>query len=32
MEIKDEYLGDYVDQYKEMEEEVRQGYEERKGP
>lgn len=29
MEIKDEYFGDYVDHYKEIEEEVRQGYEER---
>ena len=31
MELKDEYFGDYVEHYKEMEEEVRRGYEERKG-
>lgn len=31
MDLKDEYFGDYVDHYKEMEEEVRWGYEERKG-
>ena len=31
MELKDEYFGDYVDHYKELEEEVRQGYEERGG-
>ena len=31
VDLKDQYFGNYVDHYKEMEEEVRQGYEERKG-
>ena len=31
MDRKDGYFGDYVDPCKEMEDEARQGYEERKG-